>query len=118
MSRGGRPERDACCLAEGEGVGLDAGVEEGDLEGALADRARLADELVEPRLGEDAVALVVDVAAVGAAGGSESMRTWNRTGPPGVVGARTRRTVSAAAAPTIARPMMPSAISVRTGACV
>jgi hypothetical protein len=25
------------CLAEGEGVGLDAGVEEGDLEGPLAD---------------------------------------------------------------------------------
>jgi hypothetical protein len=50
--------------AEGEGVGLDARVEEGDLEGALADRARLADELVEPRFGDRAVALVVDVDAV------------------------------------------------------
>src|SRR5918993_565969 len=31
-------------LAEGEGVGLDAGVVEGDLEGALADRAGLANQ--------------------------------------------------------------------------
>src|SRR5256885_17071959 len=46
-------------LAEGEGVGLDAWVEEGDLEGALADRAGLADELVQPRVGDDAVALGV-----------------------------------------------------------
>ena len=51
-------------LAEGEGVGLDAWVEEGDLEGALADRAGLADELVQPRVGDGAVALVVGVGAV------------------------------------------------------
>jgi hypothetical protein len=38
-------------LAEGEGVGLDAWAEEGDLEGAVADRAGLADELVQPRGG-------------------------------------------------------------------
>ena len=56
-------------LAEGEGVGLDARVEEGDLEGALADGAGLADELVQPRVGEGAVALVVDVGAVGGARG-------------------------------------------------
>src|SRR4029453_11747099 len=35
-------------LAEGEGVGLDAGVEEGDLEAAVADGAGLAEELVQP----------------------------------------------------------------------
>src|SRR5215218_3612019 len=52
-------------LAEGEGVRLDARVEEGDLEGPLGDRVGLADELVEPWFGKGAVALVVDVSAVG-----------------------------------------------------
>ena len=51
-------------LAEGEGVGLNARVEEGDLEGVLADGATLADELVEPRFGDPAVAVVVDVDSV------------------------------------------------------
>src|SRR5512132_4096185 len=54
-----------CGLAEGEGVGLDTGVEEGDLQGAVGDRAGLAQELVQPRLGEGAVALLVEVGAVG-----------------------------------------------------
>src|SRR3954467_14549063 len=51
-------------LAERQGVGLHAGVEEGDLERALGDRALLADELVQPRLGHRAGALVVDVVPV------------------------------------------------------
>ncbi len=37
-------------LAEGERVGLGAGVEERDLEGAVGDGAGLADELVQPLL--------------------------------------------------------------------
>src|ERR687897_3743031 len=52
-------------LAEGEGVGQDAGVQEGDLEGALGDGAGLADELVQPGAGDRAVARLVDIGAVG-----------------------------------------------------
>src|SRR5215216_7454043 len=52
-------------LAEGEGVGLDARVEEGDLEGAVAYGTGLADELVQAWFGNGAVALVVDVGSVG-----------------------------------------------------
>src|SRR5215207_1069527 len=52
-------------LAEGERVGLDAGVQEGDLEGPLADGAGLADQLVQPGAGDRAAALVVDIGAVG-----------------------------------------------------
>src|SRR5215213_2485900 len=62
---GGSP----AALAEGEGVGLDARIQEGDLKGALADRAWLANELVEPWLGDRAVALVVDIRPVGASRG-------------------------------------------------
>ena len=54
-------------LAEGEGVGLDAGVQEGDLEGAVGDGAGLADQLVQPGVGDCAVARLVDVGAVGGA---------------------------------------------------
>src|SRR6476659_7833117 len=53
---------------EREHVGLDAGLEKSDLERPVVDPALLADELVEPRLGRDAVAALVDVAAVRAAG--------------------------------------------------
>jgi hypothetical protein len=35
-------------LAEGEGVGLDAGIEEAELQGAVGDRAGLAEKLVSP----------------------------------------------------------------------
>ena len=52
-------------LTEGEGVGLDAGVEEGDLEGALDDGAGPADELAEPRFGDPAVARGIDVNPTG-----------------------------------------------------
>ena len=41
-------------LAEGEAVGLSAWADEGDLEGALSDRAGLADELVYPLLRKNA----------------------------------------------------------------
>src|SRR4030095_15276100 len=58
-----------CGLAEGEGVGLDAGIQEGDLEGVLADRAGLAEELVQPRVGDRAVALVVQISSVGGSRG-------------------------------------------------
>ena len=37
-------------LSEGEAVGLNAGVGEGDLEGAVGNGVRLADELVHPLL--------------------------------------------------------------------
>ena len=78
-------------LAEGEGVGLDARIQEGDLEGALGDRAGLADELVQPRFGQGAVALVVDVGAVGGSRGlpveAHPEPDWDRRAP---VGAMTR----------------------------
>src|SRR5262249_39177275 len=52
-------------LAEREREGLDAGVEERDLAGAIGNRPALPDELVEPLLDDGAVALIVGVAAVG-----------------------------------------------------
>src|SRR5262249_29044791 len=55
-------------LAEGEGVRLDAGREEDDLEGAVADRSPLAHELVKPRLDQRSVAAFVDVDTVSVAG--------------------------------------------------
>jgi hypothetical protein len=48
-------------LSEGEHVGLDAGLKEGDLEGAIRDRSRLANQLIEPLLYDHAVARLVDV---------------------------------------------------------
>src|SRR4051812_22339681 len=54
-------------LAEGEHVGAGPGVEERDPHRALADRAVLPDQLVEPLLREDPVAVLVDVEPVGAA---------------------------------------------------
>src|SRR5918995_5890169 len=48
-------------LAEGERVGLDLRIEEGNLEGAVGDGAGLPDELVQPLLGHRSVALVVNV---------------------------------------------------------
>jgi hypothetical protein len=50
-------------LAEGEHVGLGARIDEGDLEGAVGDRAVLTDQLVEPRIGNRSVAWLVDVDA-------------------------------------------------------
>src|SRR5258706_8834809 len=47
--------------AEGERVGLDVGVEEGDLEGAVGDGAGMADELVQPLFGHRSVALAVNI---------------------------------------------------------
>ena len=56
--------------AEGEAERLDACVEELDLEGAFADRGRLADELVRALLGDRAVAVGVDVGSVRGGGWS------------------------------------------------
>ena len=56
--------------AEGEAIRLDTGVEELDLEGALADRVRLADELVRALLGHRAVAVGVNVGSVSGVGWS------------------------------------------------
>jgi hypothetical protein len=52
--------------SEGEHEGLDAGFEELDLEPPVPDRRRLADELVHPLVVGDAVAVLVDVDAMGA----------------------------------------------------
>src|SRR3954471_12002447 len=52
-------------LAEREDVRAHARSEERNLEGALGDGAGLEDELVHPRLGNDALAGLVDVDAVG-----------------------------------------------------
>src|SRR5262245_50658972 len=54
-------------LTECERVGLGAGLEERDPKRSLTDGVRLADELVEAALAENAVALLVDVLAVGRA---------------------------------------------------
>src|SRR5271165_979396 len=59
VSRAGLPD-----LAEGERVGLDPGVGEGDLEGAVGDGAGLPDELVQPLFGHRSVALAVHVGPV------------------------------------------------------
>src|SRR6188472_155005 len=48
-------------LAEGKRVGFSAGVEEGDLEGVLGDGTMLADELVQPRFDNRAVAVPINV---------------------------------------------------------
>src|SRR6266511_2642612 len=55
-------------LAEGEDVALDARLEEGDLEGAVRDRSRLPDQLIQPLVHHRAVALFVDVESARFAG--------------------------------------------------
>ena len=67
-------------LSEGEAVGLNARVGDGDLESAVGDGAGLADERVHPLLGDRAVAIAVDVAASASPGDCPSMRTRHRTG--------------------------------------
>jgi hypothetical protein len=54
-------------LAEGEGVGLNTGIEERNLECVLSNRANLSDELVEPLFGNRAVAFAVNVNSVSSA---------------------------------------------------
>src|SRR5271157_2420454 len=48
-------------LAEGERVGLDLGVEEGDLEGAVGNGTGLPEKLVQPMFGHRSVTLVVHI---------------------------------------------------------
>src|SRR3954462_14476169 len=94
MRRAGR-------LTEREGVGLRARVEEGDLERVLGDRTALADELIQPRLGDRARAVVGDVVPRVAGrpsrppprgprpGAPPQPRTPTRAAPPGPAGATT-----------------------------
>src|SRR5215469_13858639 len=51
-------------LPEGEAVSLSARIDEGDLEGAVGDRARLTDELVNALLRDSAASGAVDVGPV------------------------------------------------------
>ena len=55
-------------LAEGKRVGLDIGSEECDLERPVADRTSLANQLVQPLLGQHAVTLFVYIESVRGAG--------------------------------------------------
>ena len=54
-------------LAKREREGLRAGIEELDLEQSIDDRLGLSDQLIQPLFGNRAVALVVDVDAMGRA---------------------------------------------------
>jgi hypothetical protein len=54
-------------LAECKYVCLDAGCEEGDLERAVGDGSRLANQLIEPLLGDGSTALFVNVESVSVA---------------------------------------------------
>jgi len=55
-------------LAEGEHIGLGAGVDKSDLKGSVGDPTDLADQLVEPLLGDGPIAPLVDVEPAGAVG--------------------------------------------------
>ncbi len=50
--------------AEGEGVCLNAGIEELDFECAVGDGAALPDELIEPLSGDDTLAVGIHIRAV------------------------------------------------------
>src|SRR5256885_15959587 len=54
-------------LAERERKSLHAGIEKLDLEPSIGDRLRLSDQLIQPLLGNRAVALFVDIDSVGGA---------------------------------------------------
>src|SRR5258706_12119713 len=54
--------------AEGEAIGLGSGAEELDRDEALPDRVRLADQLIQALLGQQAVASLVDVEPMAIAG--------------------------------------------------
>ncbi len=61
-------------LSEGEGIGLDAGIQEPDLEAAVGDRAVLPHQLVQAVLRHDAQAVGIGVGAV--AGARRARRRW------------------------------------------
>jgi hypothetical protein len=69
-------------LAECEHVGLNAGGEESDLEGAVGDRAPLANQLTELRLDQGSMARFVDVEPLVVAGRFPSTSTRNGTDVP------------------------------------
>jgi len=54
--------------AEGEGVGLDARIEEADLERMIGDGTILPNKLVEPLPHHDALAVGIDIGAMAVAG--------------------------------------------------
>ena len=58
----------SAALAEGERVGLNARIEERNLECVVSHGAVLADKLIEPLLGDSAPASAVNVNSVGGAG--------------------------------------------------
>src|SRR5258705_7800213 len=60
--------REMISSAEGEAVGLGAGAEELDLDQALPDRVRLADQLIQALVGQRPVASLVDVEPTAVAG--------------------------------------------------
>jgi len=76
--------------AERERKRLQARIEELDLEQSVRDGVRLSDQLIQPLLGNRAVALIVDVDSVSSAGGCPSMSTRNRTEAPRTAGPMTR----------------------------
>ena len=53
---------------KGEGVGLDAGIEKADLEGAIGDHAILPDKLIEPLPVYDTLAVGIVIGAMPVAG--------------------------------------------------
>src|SRR6266542_2570786 len=69
-------------LAEGEHVSLDARLEEGDLEGAVRDRSRLPDQLIQPLVHHRAVALFVNVEPVRVPGRPSVDEHAERNGGP------------------------------------
>ena len=70
-------------LAESKRVGLNAGVGERDLEGAVGDGTLLTDELVQPLFGDRAVASGIDVGPWASPGGLPVERTRNPMDVPG-----------------------------------
>jgi hypothetical protein len=57
--------------AEGKGEGLDAGVEELDLEPSIRDRLRLPDQLIQPLFDDASITALVGITA---ARGPEAVR--------------------------------------------
>src|ERR1700704_124275 len=55
-------------LPECEDVGVSPGFEEGDLKRAVGDRVALPDQLMQARLGDGALAVLVDVEPTGCSG--------------------------------------------------
>ena len=68
MRRPKKTEITPAVSAEGEGVGLDARIEEADLERAIGNRAILPDKLIEPLPVHHTLAIGIDIGAMAVAG--------------------------------------------------